>query len=119
VADLFRAFTSIGPADHGKDVSLAGWAEDVRNLGGIAFLIVRQRAGTFQVTVVLIVGVGVVKAQLPPGYSYPPAFLTAQDWFNGSLLAQHFYGLEPLTRTIFSLVLPGSISSYFTQLLTH
>ncbi|TMC31152.1 MAG: CvpA family protein [Chloroflexi bacterium] len=75
--------------------------------------------GTFQVTVVLIVGVGVVKAQLPPGYSYPPAFLTAQDWFNGSLLAQHFYGLEPLTRTIFSLVLPGSISSYFTQLLTH
>src|SRR5947208_3308907 len=51
VADLFRAFTSIGPADHGKDVSLAGWAEDVRNLGGIAFLIVRQRAGTFQVTV--------------------------------------------------------------------
>ena len=51
MADLFRAFTSIGPADHGKDVSLAGWAEDVRNLGGIAFLIVRQRAGTFQVTV--------------------------------------------------------------------
>src|SRR5213083_2853951 len=51
VADLFRAFTSIGPADHGKDVSLAGWAEDVRNLGGIAFLIVRQRSGTFQVTV--------------------------------------------------------------------
>src|SRR5205807_293435 len=32
VADLFRAFTSIGPADHGKDVSLAGWAEDVRTL---------------------------------------------------------------------------------------
>jgi len=30
---------------------LAGWVEDVRNLGGIAFLIVRQRAGTFQVTV--------------------------------------------------------------------
>src|SRR5207249_9255017 len=27
VADLFRAFTSIGPADHGKDASLAGWAE--------------------------------------------------------------------------------------------
>src|SRR5256886_16314702 len=51
MAGPFRSLTSIGRADHGKDVSLAGWAEDVRNLGGIAFLIVRQRAGTFQVTV--------------------------------------------------------------------
>src|SRR5438552_16259552 len=51
VADLFRACSSVGPAGHGKDASLAGWAEDVRNLGGIAFLIVRQRAGTFQATV--------------------------------------------------------------------
>ena len=75
--------------------------------------------GVMQVTIMLIVGVGVLKAQLPAGYSYPPAFLTAQDWYNGSLLAPHFYGLEPLTRTIFSFVLPGSISSYFTQLLTH
>jgi len=75
--------------------------------------------GALQVTIMLIVGVGVLKAQLPAGYAYPPAFLTAQDWYNGSLLAPHFYGLEPLTRTIFSLVLPGSISSYFTQLLTH
>lgn len=32
-------------------MSLGGWVEDVRNLGGIAFLIVRQRSGTFQVTV--------------------------------------------------------------------
>jgi aspartyl-tRNA synthetase len=30
---------------------LAGWVEDVRNLGGIAFLIIRQGAGTFQATV--------------------------------------------------------------------
>ena len=51
MAGPFRSLTSIGPADHGKEVSLAGWAEDVRNLGGIAFLIVRQRAGTFQITV--------------------------------------------------------------------
>jgi aspartyl-tRNA synthetase len=51
MAGPFRALTSIGSADHGKEASLAGWAEDVRNLGGIAFLIVRQRAGTFQVTV--------------------------------------------------------------------
>jgi nondiscriminating aspartyl-tRNA synthetase len=51
MAGPLRSFTSIGPADHGKTASLAGWAEDVRNLGGIAFLIIRQRAGTFQVTV--------------------------------------------------------------------
>ena len=51
MAGPLRVLSSIGPADHGKEVSLAGWAEDVRNLGGIAFLIVRQRAGTFQVTV--------------------------------------------------------------------
>ena len=75
--------------------------------------------GTFEVTVMLIVGVGIVSAQLPASYATPPAFQTAQDWFNGSLLAAHFYGLEPLTRAIFSLVLPSSISSYFTQLLSH
>jgi uncharacterized membrane protein required for colicin V production len=75
--------------------------------------------GAFEVTVTLIIGVGIVTAQLPAGYTYPPAFLIARDWFNSSLLAPHFYGLEPLTRTIFSLVLPGSISSYFTQLLGH
>ncbi len=48
---LSRNFASIGPADHGKPTTLAGWIEDVRNLGGIAFLIVRQRDGTFQATV--------------------------------------------------------------------
>jgi len=51
VAAAFRSFTTIGTADHGKEATLAGWVEDVRNLGGIAFLIVRQRDGTFQVTV--------------------------------------------------------------------
>ncbi|HYM40092.1 MAG TPA: aspartate--tRNA(Asn) ligase [Thermoplasmata archaeon] len=45
------SFTSLGPSDRGKAVVLAGWVEDVRNLGGIAFLIVRQREGTFQTTV--------------------------------------------------------------------
>ncbi len=48
---LARPFTDIGAADHGKAALLAGWVEDVRNLGGIAFLIIRQRAGTFQATV--------------------------------------------------------------------
>lgn len=75
--------------------------------------------GAFEVTVSLIIGVGLVRATLPAGYSYPPAFQTMQDWFNNSLFASHFYGLEPITRTIFSLVLPSSISSYFTQLLQH
>jgi hypothetical protein len=75
--------------------------------------------GAFEVTVMLIVGVGLVNAKLPGGYAYPPAFITAQDWFSNSLLAPHFYAFEPLTRAIFSLVLPSSISSYFTQLLSH
>ncbi len=47
----FRSFSTITSADHGKEVSLAGWVEDVRNLGGIAFLILRQRSGTFQATI--------------------------------------------------------------------
>ena len=75
--------------------------------------------GALEVTVILIIGVGVVNAKLPGGYAPPPAFLTAQDWFTNSLLAPHFYGLEPVTRAIFSLVLPSSISSYFTQLVSH
>jgi len=37
--------------DDGKEVSVAGWAEDVRNLGGIAFVILRQREGTLQLAV--------------------------------------------------------------------
>jgi nondiscriminating aspartyl-tRNA synthetase len=48
---VFRALSAIMPADHGQEVSLGGWVEDIRNLGGIAFLIVRQRTGTFQATV--------------------------------------------------------------------
>jgi uncharacterized membrane protein required for colicin V production len=74
--------------------------------------------GALEVTVILIVGIGLVNSALPSGYTYPPAFLTAQDWFRSSALAPHFYGLEPLTKTIFAMVLPGSISSYFSQLLT-
>src|SRR2546427_656606 len=47
----FRSFSTLTPADHGKEAVLGGWVEDVRNLGGIAFLIVRQRDGTFQATI--------------------------------------------------------------------
>ena len=38
MAGPFRSLSSIGSADFGKEAVLAGWAEDVRNLGGIAFL---------------------------------------------------------------------------------
>jgi uncharacterized membrane protein required for colicin V production len=75
--------------------------------------------GALEITVILIIGVGVVNAQLPSGYAPPPAFVTAQEWFNYSLLAPHFYGLEPVTRAIFSLVLPNSIGGYFTQLVNR
>ncbi len=36
--------------DFGKTVSVAGWVEDIRNLGSIAFIIIRDRKGTLQVT---------------------------------------------------------------------
>jgi Colicin V production protein len=75
--------------------------------------------GAFEVTVILIVGIGLVTTSLPAGYGAPPFFLTAREQFSGSFLAPHFYSLEPLTSLIFSMVLPSSISSYFTQLLAH
>src|SRR6266568_3679738 len=51
MAASFRSLASIGKRDEGKEASLGGWVEDVRNLGGIAFLLVGDRDGTFQVTV--------------------------------------------------------------------
>ena len=36
--------------DHGKIITVAGWVEDVRNIGSIAFIILRDRKGTLQVT---------------------------------------------------------------------
>ncbi len=38
------------PTEYGKDISLAGWIEDIRNLGGIAFLLLRDKKGKAQVT---------------------------------------------------------------------
>jgi len=37
--------------DYGKQLSVAGWIEDIRNLGSIAFIILRDRMGTLQITV--------------------------------------------------------------------
>jgi len=37
--------------DYGKPITVAGWVEDIRNIGSIAFVILRDRKGTLQVTV--------------------------------------------------------------------
>ena len=36
--------------DYGKSIIVAGWIEDIRNIGSIAFIILRDRKGTLQVT---------------------------------------------------------------------
>ena len=75
--------------------------------------------GAMEVTVILIIGIGLVTTNLPGGYGAPPAFLIWRHWFSTSLLAPHFYSLEPVASAIFSMVLPSSISSYFTQLIAR
>lgn len=37
--------------DYDKQINVAGWIEDIRNLGSIAFIILRDRLGTLQITV--------------------------------------------------------------------
>jgi aspartyl-tRNA synthetase len=36
--------------DYGKKIVVSGWVEDIRNIGSIAFIIIRDRKGTLQVT---------------------------------------------------------------------
>ncbi|MCK4348954.1 MAG: aspartate--tRNA(Asn) ligase [Thermoplasmatales archaeon] len=36
--------------NYGKTITVAGWVEDIRNIGSIAFIILRDRKGTLQVT---------------------------------------------------------------------
>lgn len=50
--DSFRSHYSkdVNKNDHGKTITVAGWVEDVRNIGSIAFIILRDRKGTLQVT---------------------------------------------------------------------
>src|SRR5256712_11282889 len=57
--------------------------------------------GAFEITVILIIGVGIVKAQLPAGYASPPAFITPPDWFNNSPPAPHLSGLWPVPPVVF------------------
>jgi nondiscriminating aspartyl-tRNA synthetase len=46
-----RVFSSsISPESYGKEIVLAGWVQDIRNLGGIAFLQLRDRGGVVQLT---------------------------------------------------------------------
>ena len=40
----------VGEEEFGKHISLAGWVEDIRNLGGIAFILLRDRNGKAQIT---------------------------------------------------------------------
>jgi aspartyl-tRNA synthetase len=42
--------TAISKDGFGKDISVAGWIHDIRNLGGIAFILLREREGIVQVT---------------------------------------------------------------------
>jgi len=42
---------NIDTKEYGSTVTVAGWIEDIRNLGGIAFLILRDKTGKIQVTV--------------------------------------------------------------------
>ncbi|HDS58687.1 MAG TPA: aspartate--tRNA(Asn) ligase [Thermoplasmatales archaeon] len=40
----------VGEKEQGTEVTLAGWIEDIRNLGGIAFLLLRDKTGRGQLT---------------------------------------------------------------------
>jgi len=42
--------SELGPAFDGQEVTVAGWVQDVRNLGGIAFVQLRDSTGVVQVT---------------------------------------------------------------------
>jgi nondiscriminating aspartyl-tRNA synthetase len=41
----------VSSMDYGKNITIAGWVEDIRNIGSIGFIIIRDRKGTLQVTV--------------------------------------------------------------------
>ena len=36
--------------DYGKLITISGWVEDIRNIGSIAFIIIRDKKGTLQIT---------------------------------------------------------------------
>ena len=60
--------------------------------------------GAFEVTVMLIIGVGIVRAQLPSSYATPPAFLRSRAADAGHLLSgpaeQHQLILHPTAHAL-------------------
>ncbi len=55
MAEDWPRYTSLRDIDedhYDSQVAVAGWLEEIRNLGGIAFLLLRQREGTLQLTTV-------------------------------------------------------------------
>ena len=40
----------VSSKEHGTTITVAGWVEDIRNIGSIAFIILRDRKGTLQIT---------------------------------------------------------------------
>jgi len=49
---LLRSHYSLDvtPEQFGSSITVAGWVEDIRNIGSIAFIIIRDKKGTLQVT---------------------------------------------------------------------
>jgi uncharacterized membrane protein required for colicin V production len=79
--------------------------------GALAGLIL----GALQVAVLLIMGVNLLSTHLPSGYPYPSNFGEVQATFQGSVLAKHFYRLEPSAHLLLSPVLPKNLQAYFTM----
>jgi len=73
--------------------------------------------GAAEVSLLLILGVSLLQTNLPNGYPYPSNFATVQQTFEDSALASRFYGLQPLTRMVFTAVLPADLRAYFTKTL--
>jgi len=50
---MYRSHYSkdIAKKDYNSSVTVAGWVEDIRNLGSIGFLILRDKQGTLQLTI--------------------------------------------------------------------
>ncbi|MBU4075802.1 MAG: aspartate--tRNA(Asn) ligase, partial [Euryarchaeota archaeon] len=89
--------TQITPEMNGNSVTICGWAHEIRDLGGITFLVVRDREGMVQVTlfkkaidkdvldvvrnlsresVVAVTGTVKKEAKAPNGYELVPTSVT-------------------------------------------